>query len=292
MTVKRSTAAPLLGSGGIEGNNFLEPKFFFLTDNDFVIETLGDLADEDTFTAAIASKQIFPLGEKYSIEKTKKEAKYSTSSGGVDILTMPMMEAFKVNFNMNEDQAKIARETLPGKSFRLFYSDYANQLKIGKYPDGYKGFRTFPIYVEKAEAGDSPAMVQLYIQMKDTEDMMDRGVIVKLDWPISELQAITPVTGAASAVQTNTFTIVVKTDTISYINEDGTANAGAIMGLESANFQVLSSAGVARAAVAATESTTVDGKYSVTGTGVVATDTVQIIPSASNLYESAVITLA
>lgn len=290
MSVVYPNLTPLMGSAGIKGNNFLGTKYLFLIDADETIANITAAALEATYTALVANEKLIPLGEVFSLERADVEAKYEQGLSGESVKTNPELKAFRGHLNLNEDQAKQAFK-IEGRDWRLIEADASGQLKLEKYGIKFRGFELLSVHVTRKTPSDSTVgTTTIFFQLADTEAYEQLAHIQPVDWALSGIKAINSVTATSSVVAANAATLTVTYTSPSYGLSDGTYKTAKITGLVAANIAIYSSAGVARASVTCTESTTNPGQYAIGATGFIGTDTVQVIPTTANLHKSNIVT--
>lgn len=279
-----------LGAGVVTGNTFGATKGAILTASDFSFATRSAFAVEANWSAGIIAGNVIPLGEVDEVEAKDVEVKMYDAQSGYKKRTMPGIHAFAINMDYSEDQVKMAK-ALEGQNFRMFLFDYSNKVKGVLDGVTIKGYKIKPIYVDvKRPMTDKPGHCVIYIQLSDINEVEKRTIILEPSWSVEDLQPITKVVATAGAVANNAFTLDVAFSSDSYVDDAGVALTQKINGLLAANIVVLTSAGALRTTTA-TASTTVAGRYAIAGTTISATDTVQILPSATMLYKSEIVTL-
>lgn len=189
---------------------------------------------------------------------------------------------------------------LSGLEFRVVELDMNGNI-IGVTLDGTEvtGAKTayFRVYKQNGASGDATVMTRIELQYEDWREQDEKGVYVTPSWLASSLQPVKPVTLTLSAIAANVFTATVdgplrKISGSAYDTVD-------IVGLVAANFKIIkassdysvynSASDYTVTAVAGDPNTyTIDGSVG----GIVANDTVQVIPTATKLYRSAVGTLS
>jgi hypothetical protein len=290
--IKYPNVTPLMGGGGYKGNTFLATKYLFLIDPDEVIASVSTLALEGTYTTLIAAEKLIPLGEVFSLERTDVEAKFDQGLSGESVKANPELKAFKAHFNWNEDQAKQSF-LIEGRDWRLIIGDASGNLKVEKFGTSFRGFELLSCHVNRKEGSESTiGVTTVFFQLADTESVEQNAFIQPVNFPLSGLKALTSVTLSSGAVTTNSGVATVQYISPSYGLADGTKRTAVVLGVVAANFAIYSSAGVARASVTATPVATNPGQYTVGATGYVATDTIQVVPSSTNLYKSNIVTVA
>ena len=287
-----------IGERCVKGNGLTVNKGVFLTKPDFEFATFASFATQADWLTAIAAGNIFPVLDIQEIEPQPVADGVYQSPTGEKTDTFKGMRGYILKLNYDLKSHKILK-TYAGRNWRIFKFDSNNNIK-GTTPDGtkVKGFKVGYLKVfdqDDAESG-KPAFTRVEIQESDPKEWdgddngsIYGGVYVTPTWLAADLRGVLTVKAVPSVVAAFAFTVQVNYEDGSYLTAAGAKRTAAISGLLAANFRVIDQTGAVEVCEVA-ESAATSGLYTVTGVDIT-TGSVQVVPSSTMLFKSAVVAL-
>jgi hypothetical protein len=271
------------------------PQGLLLAKRGFSFTDGEDFADSAEVLAGIAAGSLFPIMEADSYEAQSSEDRIHTTGIGKKLFLGEGIPGMRVLFSLTKDQHKIAR-TYNNKKWDLFIIDRNNNILGIKNDDlTITGIQLDYFHVGKQmPATDAdPEFTPIEFQYLDAEELDKKGVYVNPVWrAATTIKPATLVTlTQVGTVATFAFVVDVAYKPSQQFSPDGTAVSIPITDLTTAgNWKVIDQGGAVET-VTAVESTTIPGRYTVTGVDITA-GTVQVIATAADLFQSDILTLA
>ncbi len=228
-------------------------------------------ATQADWITKIQDEDIIVLPFVYSYEAADEGAVYDQTSYGSTHVRDGRKE-FKIMIDSNSDLHKRLRTLKSSDSYGVIFIYDSGLIKAYNPPatTEVRGFSMRVINVEyKTENdGTTSGKTPIFFSYKDPSQVEDYPIIIKPTWNPSDLEALKMVNmtiiGAPSAT-----TVVVDVYLDHIATHVGTATANPVEGLVTADFSFLNGSTGAAQTVTATESTTVAGRYTLAGTGLV-----------------------
>lgn len=288
MAIKYADVLPYLGGGNQGGNGILGLKSVILTlpDAEF---TLANFADEDAHITNILNETEWALGSHFKFEDVTVEAKYDESDAGYKKKVLPSVPVYKISYDYNVDQIAQAKKLEEGQ-FGMIYGDYKNNLIGVKSGDVVKPFSILPIDITNIEpTSEKSGLIVMMFQFENPDEFMAKWVVT-CDWMPAKLPVLSYISIACGAVNANSFTLTATYQSTNMGDTTGIARVGKVAGVTAGNIYLTNAAGTTKRTVTVTATAT-ENVYTISGTGVVATDKVYFTPTEDLPYKSAVSTL-
>jgi hypothetical protein len=265
----------------LQGFALLRPGFTF--------DDAEDFATLLSWQTAIANKNVMLVNNIISQESIKVEDGMHTTPNGQRIKLWDGMRGLDLKAKLTLDQHKIIR-TYANLGWDLVRIDRANTLIGVINDDGTVGgfsLATFIVGSQTEPLVDTPPLTPIQFQEEDPGEYNSKGAWVKPSWRVSKLKPMTFLTIEVTTVAAFKFTATIYYLAVSNFSSDGTLIKIPYSGALAANFLVTDQGG-------AVETCTIeeigDGIYEVTGVDITS-GTLEIVPSATNLYEAATMAL-
>lgn len=236
-----------------------------LTTESFEIATKVLAQTESTWTNGIVAGTVYPLPPVEEYADESEEATYYTSPvSGWKTFVKEGKHSFVYRIKFNPGLHARLRFGINGKKMRLFQVDGTKNV-IGTSPDGVKvkGWVSGLIRVElwKPSDGSNIAFTVIKFTAESAVESNDQIAVFPVTFDIVNMNGVQPVT----------VTVFSASSTSVVVDLDGTEDGVAISGLTSpAEFLFTkASDGAAQTISTVTESSTIDGRYTLAGTGLV-----------------------
>lgn len=241
------------------------PTRAFLTTDDFEFATITAAKTESEWVDGITEESILPIPDILEYTDNSEDDTYWVSP--VNSVAKFIREGKTDNRIMCLFEPGLYRRLrgLNGKKMRLFYADGAGNV-MGTSPDNtvIKGVSLGTLRVEKwiHSTGDNPTFIPIRFVMDSGIERNDQVAMFNVTWNINSLNGIQPL--SLTVVGTPSSTSVV-------VDIEGTDDGVALEGLTlPAQFSFIkASDGSSQTISTVTESTTVPGRYTLAGTGLV-----------------------
>ena len=284
------------------GNGLLLFKGVIISGRSQQFATAATAGDEDNWKQDILDGKLTVIHNAKEIEDLSGEDTNYESPSQEIIKLFEGKYRFKMKLYLTVEQHRIARSYI-GKRANIYPYDRGNNI-ICTSPDGIirKGLSVSFLNVEKLgiPTADQPCWTVFDFQLENTSEMNEQlavikpyaGTIANRWYPYNLPTITTVVLEQEGSVAANVITVDVNYKSTYTTNNDGDANSIApITGLAVANFSGVVS-GTVTAPLSILADASIDGRYAVTFTTFVATDTLQVIPvvTDTDLYTSNVLT--
>jgi hypothetical protein len=269
-------------------------KGIILTHPSFEHTTKAAFATEAGYLSAIAAGTMFPIQGIVESEAWNFEDKEIETSTGNTVFQFQGPRGWILKAVLSLEQHKNLRE-YSFINWRVFLIDENNNI-WGCDSDGTKvhGFKLsyFRVLKQGSPSANDAAFSVIKMKLAHIEEWDKKGLITNPTWLASDLVGVLDVTLSCGAVAANSCQ-----GTVAYVDDSQLTSAGAstsipITGLVAANFLLMHGATEITAGKTITESATVPGTYTIAATALVATDTVKVQASSTELYKSDAVTLA
>ncbi len=250
----------------------------------------ANFADETQWKTRIANKELFPILDVIEIEPVNVEDGFYDAPDGERIFLYEGQRGYILKVKYELARHKVLR-SYSGLNWKMYKYDKRNNL-MGTTPDGtvVEGFDLSLFYVSKIDnnvGADTPAFTMIHIQERIVDEFDSQGLYLTPTFLMQKLPAVTKVVATPGAISTFVFDVVVDYQDSSGLQNDGTSRSKAITGLLIGDFEVIDQTGTIITPSSITESATTPGTYTVT-TAAMTSGSIQVIPSATSLFESAV----
>jgi hypothetical protein len=286
------------------GNELTRISGFFLTTDDFVVDTLAHVGTKSYFTAGQIAGTVFHVPKIKSFENKSVEAKYKEFDDMSRKKTQNSRRGARTGFDLTLDDHKII-SSYSGKFSRIIPYDANGNMGMTS-EDGLTNFRGLSLsYLETENqpyaTADEPALTFVEWQESEANEWNEQGYTVQpykgtaaTRWYPSSLTTITYVSIVqVGTIATNAFVVEVNFKSLSDIDNTGAyAIINGITGALAANFETKNGSGVIvtpSGVVAGTGSQT--NRYTLTFETFTA-GTTQVIPTIALMVKSDVLTLA
>jgi hypothetical protein len=270
------------------------PTGIILTHPSFEFATKASFATEADYLSAIVAGTMFPVQGIIESEPWDFEDKVQETSIGQEIFQFPGTRGWKLKVVLSLEQHKNLRE-YSFINWRVLMVDVNNNIQ-GYDPDGtkVKGLKVSYFRVGKmgSPSANSAAVTPIEFKFAHIEEWDKKGIMVNPTWLASDLTGVLDVDLTCGAVAANSCTGVVAYKDDSQLTGAGAQASIPITSLAAANFLLMHGETEITAGKTVTESSTVPGTYTIAATSLVATDTVKVQPSTTQLYKSDAETLA
>ena len=299
MSINCAQAFQALPDSCKDGNGLLMPKGLIFGTSSQQFATAADAGDESNWISDIVDGKLVPFHKIKEIEDLTAESTNWESAAGDIVFLFEGKVRFKATYYMTVEQHKAARD-LRGKSGKVWIYDRANNI-IGTSPDGTirQGFDMAYTNVEtlKLPTADQPGLTIVEIQLENPSEMNENLIVIEpysgtpanswkpYNLPTNSKVFVTQVGSIAADV----VTFDVQGKSISVTGNDGEpVNIAGIEGLDVAtytNFQFVVG-GTVTAPTTMTEVSGYSGRYTAEVTGIATADTITILPTTDNVYNS------
>lgn len=299
MSINCADALSQIPSSCKEGNGLLMPKGEVFSTLDQQFATAADAGDESKWLEDIVANKLAPYHKIKEVEDLTAESTNKEYSSGDIVFLYEGKVRYKTTRYLSVEQHKAARG-LTGKRGRIYLYTRNNKI-LGTSPDGVirQGFEMSYTNVEtlKMPTADQPAETVIEIQLENPSEMNENLIVidpsqgtVANSWKPYNLPTNTKVTitqEGSIAADVVTFFVQAKSDSVT----DNDGNPVAIAGIEGLDVTTFTNfkfvvGGVVTAPSAMTEVAGESGKYTATVTGIATSDTIEILPTTDNVYNS------
>jgi hypothetical protein len=257
----------------------------------FQFDTVSDFGNIQKYKDAIIAGNMYPVKNILDDEPDDFADVVTKTATGSNIFQFEGKRGRKLKVQLPLELHKVLR-TYSFKNWRVFRIDQNNNI-IGTSPDGtvVKGIKLSYFRVGK-QMQDSTSGTYTPIEMQEGSiNQVDKfGVYINPDWEASDLEGVLQVKLVSGVIAANATVVTVNWVDNSAIKASGVKNSVPVTGLVAANFKLINQTG---AVVVATvvESTTIQGQYTISNASLTS-GSLQIMPTATQMFESTVVTLA
>jgi len=277
-----------------KGNTMGYTTGLVLTPKDFSFATGTSIATEADWLTAIVAFKAFPIQDVCEVEDISTDDVVWEGGNGNKKFVSHGKRAMLLRIEYSLDIHK-AVTSYNGKNWRAFFHDDEGQVHStntsGTIRQGLE-LSYFRVGKQTFTGADAPAWTIIEVFFKNSRDWDERGKTTPLTWNINELYGNAYVNQVTGTMAVNVFTTTVTDDDEGLDDNTGAAESDVISGLVIGNFEVIDQTGAVITPDSVVEATTT-GVYTVTCTTAVMTSgSCQVIPTSTNLYNSAVTTVS
>jgi len=208
---KNITTSTGLQVGALRKINYTQFISAFFINTDFEFTDLEDFQDQDTWIQGIKNRYIFPLLAIKRAIPQLEEDNYQLSKLDYEYKAYNGKYRYILEYILPIDYIKVLNN-FSGQQYSIIFSD-VNGYVYAYSPDGtkIKGLGTNLIDFGKIKLGDiNPALSPLRIELEDSDQINEQGIIQKFDWPINRLEVIFVSITSVSSSSTDNITFTVK----------------------------------------------------------------------------------
>lgn len=225
------------------------------------------LADPVALEALIQEKLVAPLSERWykfpnfsTFENTSPEASYEETNTGDYLPVTDGKYRFKFGIRENICTHKAMYTHRAIGVGRVIFYDSTGQLILSENSDGDgQGFALQLLHTEKFIFNDGSVATKspIVVSLLDNKELDKSGIIVPIDFWTTLYRIVDVVLATVGAIADDEIVVDVAAEC------DGTAISGLVVG----DFSLLEADGSVQVITSATESTTVEGRYTLAGAG-------------------------
>lgn len=282
-----------------DGNGLLLFKGLIFSTSSQNFATAAAAGSEANWVTDIVSGALVPVHKIKEVEDLTAESTNWESASGDIVFLFEGKIRIKTTFYLTIEQHAALRAA-KGKKGNVYFYDRAGNI-LGTTTNGtiFKGYSMSYINVEnlKVPTADQPATSIVEIQLEYPDEMNESlrvispylGTVATRWKPYNLPVKTSTIVEQVGSIVADVVTFTVNVKSSSQTDNDGTpVSVTPITGLDTdtyTNFQFVVGGSVT-APSAMTESSIVDGQYTATVTGIATADTIQILPTITNLYTS------